>query len=294
MLKVFCARKVFQSLLLISIIFQLVGCAISPKQVCSNAVQIPETILSAKVVLLGEQHGTSEMPKFVTDSVCQFLAKGLSVDVGLELPIDEQARFDQYLRSGGKYEDIKALLNSSFWQRKSEEQDGRTSIAMLALIEWVRDVRTRGSNISLFAFDKSLAINTDKLPRDEAMAANISERISRSTSDVTIVFAGNYHAMKVPLEGTSIKPMGSFLRYPQTVAFLLGHDGGTAWQCSSSRCGVVEAGKCETPMPKKQKISLIGQEFPSWAKHLKVGYDGYFDISCVTASLPANAAQSQR
>lgn len=283
-----------QKLVLVPMVFQLVGCATSSKLTCSNDVQMPEAVISAKVVLLGEQHGTNEMPKFVTDAACQFLAKGFSVDVGLEFPVDEQARFEQYLRSEGKSEDIKALLNSSFWQRKSEEQDGRSSVAMLALIEWARDMRKRGSNILLFAFDKSLTGSADKPPRDEAMAANISKRIDGSVADVTIIFAGNYHTMKAAHEGAYAKPMGSFLRYPRTVAFLLDHDGGNAWQCAPGHCGVVVAGKCEIEVSAHHKTSGIIQEFPSWAKHLKVGYDGHIEIGCVTASLPANAASSQK
>ena len=265
-----------------------------PELVCPSSVLVPEAMLNAKVILLGEQHGTREMPKFATDVACQLASKGFAVDVGLEIPADEQARIDEYLRSEGTNADVKALLDSTFWQRSADRQDGRSSVAMFGIIEWVREARRRGSNFRLFAFDVTSTITTDKRSRDEVMAANISARIDHSASDVSLIFAGNYHTMKVSREGSDMKPMGSFLHYPRTLAYFLNHDGGTAWQCSSAtRCESNDVGKCPASELAKSQPGNVAREFPNWARQVKAGYDGHIDIGCVSASPPANARQKR-
>ena len=51
------------------------------------------------VMMLGELHGTQEVPRFVAQSACQVAAAGTPVTVGLELPVENQERVATFLRS---------------------------------------------------------------------------------------------------------------------------------------------------------------------------------------------------
>src|SRR5262249_34099841 len=78
-------------------------------------------------VLLGELHGNNETPRLVGELAIHATALG-AVRVGLEIPVDQQARIDRFLASAGVGGDRQALLRGRFWTR--DLQDGRSSAAM--------------------------------------------------------------------------------------------------------------------------------------------------------------------
>jgi hypothetical protein len=96
-----------------------------------------ELLKPGALVLLGEIHGTAEVPLFVGRLACQATAKGLRVRVGLEIPQEEQARIDAFLSATDADAAKQSLLQGPFWTR--DMQDGRSSEAMLALLTRLRD-----------------------------------------------------------------------------------------------------------------------------------------------------------
>lgn len=169
------------------------------------------------ILWFGETHGTEESPRFVGDVVCQ-IARLDSVQLGLEIPQDEQMRIHQYLMDG----DRAALIAGPFWSLR----DGRSSQAMLSLLDRVREMRERGGRIEVVAFDAGGA------DRDQAMAKAVSG--ARNPNGVFVALSGNTHSRKTQRDGTT-----------PAVAHLVAeklpvrtHDvvasGGTMWGCVST------------------------------------------------------------
>ena len=81
-----------------------------------------------QVMLLGELHGTREVPRFVALGTCQVASRGTPVTVGLELPVENQERVRRFIASAGTEQDQALLMESPFW--RSPYPDGRSSEAV--------------------------------------------------------------------------------------------------------------------------------------------------------------------
>ncbi|VXB94225.1 hypothetical protein [Massilia sp. 9I] len=170
---------------------------------------------SARIILVGEIHGTREYPALVARLACAALDGGRPVTLALEIPQDEQARLTAYMASLGNDAARSALTSGSrFWEKV---RDGRSSIAVLALIEQARRWRIQGLPLELIAIDKPQgAAGT----RDEHMAARIRSASMTAPEMVVIALAGNGHTRLAPLSPGHLAglpkgvdtPMGMLLR----------------------------------------------------------------------------------
>ena len=180
-------------------------------------------------LLLGELHGTQEVPRFVERAVCH-TAFARPVVLALELPASEQRALERYLGSEGSAEDVRALTLGDVWHRP--HQDGRTSRAVLALIEAARVLNRQGLPVSLLAYD---APQLQGSPRDRAMAERLLSARAQESDSVFLVLTGNVHASTQ--RGTSwdrdYEPMGWHLaRTRHPVRSLDAFYGpGRAWTC---------------------------------------------------------------
>lgn len=118
------------SLLLSAALFSCRGFA---SQDCQPVPGLDEILQSGTVLLLGEMHGTVEGPRFLSNAVCRALGRDLQVTVGLEIPIQEDASVERFLKSADQADDVSRLLSSGFWSR--EYQDGRSSLASVIAAE---------------------------------------------------------------------------------------------------------------------------------------------------------------
>jgi hypothetical protein len=82
--------------------------------------------------------------------VCRLLLSGRAVVLAIGYPRDEQHLIDELLHARA-LSSQRALLASPFWSRPTE--DGRSSRAMLNLLDWVRQQVTRGTRVRIVAFD---------------------------------------------------------------------------------------------------------------------------------------------
>jgi hypothetical protein len=88
---------------------------------CGTPIEgLDPLIAPGKTLVLGEIHGTREVPAFVASAVCQAVYTG-PVVLGLEMPA--QPQFDAYLASDGGPQAQQALLAAPFWT--AAFQDGR-------------------------------------------------------------------------------------------------------------------------------------------------------------------------
>src|SRR5207302_1493589 len=150
----------------------LCACARRPES-CVPIPGLAPLLAPGALLVFGEVHGTREIPAFVGEVACAAARAG-RVRVGLELPASDAPLLRRFLDG-----DEGALGHSEPWRRPALGS-GRTSAAMLALLQRLRALRRAGAPVEPFFFDEM-----DAGPkRDEQMAANISAERKKSDSDI--------------------------------------------------------------------------------------------------------------
>lgn len=233
------------------------------------------------ILLLGEMHGTRESPAFVANAACLAGRAATKVTVGLEIPDPEAPRVTAYLASEGTAADRAALVAGDFWRRPG--QDGRSSQAMVGLIESLRRLERQGYPVRLSLIDREI---DDRDRRDRFMADRLKAAAEAAPGDLLLVLTGNLHARtKDGLPWDAKRPnMGAFLVKDlpsrKIVALDVSNAGGETWACipDMQHCGIhplklVRPGEAE-------KVVLYPQVDA-------VGFHGYYHVGKVTAAGPA-------
>jgi erythromycin esterase-like protein len=241
---------------------------------CGAPIRGLETLRDAELLLVGEMHGTEESPAFLARLLCE---RGAAPTVlGLEMPASEQPALDAFLASDGGALAIRALVAGAHWQMA--DQDGRSSLAMLALVETARRARQQGRALDVVAFDIEPPGGAD---RDARMAKNLLAARAAHPGAALIVLTGNIHASTV--KGTpwdpDLVPMGAHLRSADAPVRSVDvrYAGGTAWVCMmDGGCGAAElTGRDRGPAPFVEAITD------------RPGFDAIYYVGALTASPPA-------
>ena len=193
-------------------------------------------------VVIGEMHGNAESPAIFADAVC-LTAEVTPVIVALELPPSEQDAIDRYLASDGGADARLQFLQSPMWN--SPFKDGRSSVAMVELIERLRTLHIAGRVARVVAFSPELREAPASTEAYEALMALEISRASRN-GYITLVLTGNVHASRTPvIWGEQYLPMAGHLPRPLTVTFDITGNGGETWACSGDPiiCGPMDNGR---------------------------------------------------
>jgi erythromycin esterase-like protein len=234
-----------------------------------------EIVKDAQTILLGELHGTNEMPAFAANLVCHLLEQGRSVTVAVELPTNWTPAMRE---AATQRQGLKANGWNEYWK------DGRTSAAMLRLLENVSAMKQKGAAVEPFGFD--MAKHDPNADRDKLMAENLLKAIKQRPKDVLLVLTGNLHARAKRDTHPFVKvPMAVWLAEStpeRRQVSLLGHyNSGSAWICSSAtECGAQQFGTEQT----SDKSGIAGLKD---AALQAIGYDAAFYLGTITASPPA-------
>jgi len=235
---------------------------------------LPDVAAANSLILIGEVHGTNEVPRAVGDMACQIAASGRRVVVAIEHEVGDQAVLDEAVERG----DRQALIAGAAWTRAY--QDGRTSAAMADLIMRVHAMHSAGLDVSVAAF------STQSRTREADMAANLRDIAAANAEGTVLALTGNLHARTVP--GTPMDPAfktaGSYLiqDIPAYAINAVATDG-SWWVCTSDSandCGVHEGGD-----PTRTSPATIRPR-----PERTDGYDAELDLGALTASPPATAA----
>jgi hypothetical protein len=189
------------------------------------------------LVVFGEQHGTSEAPAFVSNTVCALAMSGNRVAVAIEWPVRLNDDLQGALLKSSQEFDFE-LMNLL----PREKVDGTTSVAMLDLVKRIHNLKSRGYDVNVFAFGGfetgeqfarlSKLVGQNQI--EAAYAENIEKQIRGRGYDFVLVLVGNLHAIKTPvrLGEMVINPMAVRLSesHPTTSLNML-HDSGSAWSC---------------------------------------------------------------
>ena len=191
-------------------------------------------------LFVGETHGTAETPAIFGDLVCAASLER-KVVVAIEQNPDEQPAIDAYLASDGGDVARATFLRARIWTNRLK--DGRSSQAMLALIERLRLLKASGRIAGVRGFqalgDERAGENYDARI-NRGMADQLTRIAADNPSALVIVLTGSVHASKDSIDfgGGAIVPAAARLPAARTVSILAEGDGGTAWICGSlESCG---------------------------------------------------------
>lgn len=235
---------------------------------CSPLAQVPKS----EVTLIGEIHGTNEIPVLAVEQACTLAQSGKQVIFFLELPRGEQAAVDRFLASEGKQRDRDSLISSKFWQSE-EIDDGRSSIAIVDLFERVRVLRAQGAKISTLLDD---GFESDD--RDMAMAKAILSARESFPEAAIIALLGGLHSSESPArERHPYQAVGYRLKELQPLTVYVNFRG-WSWGCTQKGCGVM-------------KVGVVGQNSVFFkyipGDEIDHAHDGVVNLPKVTASPPA-------
>ena len=251
---------------------------------CGQAIiGLTKRVQPGGVMLLGELHGTQEVPRFIAQSVCQLVTAGMPVSVGLELPVENEARVTQFLQSQGQEADWLKLMESPFW--RSPYPDGRGSAAVANMLEQLRQLRAQGLDVTAFVYDHP-KLNGQK--REDALAATVLSHVKAAPTRFHLVVSGNVHsrtAQGLPWD-KGYRPMGRLLKeqLQDVIALDMAYDSGSAWICAAD-----EVGRKLDCGVKAAKGKDNGDRFfvHVWDSPNAEGYHGVFYVGPVSASGPA-------
>ena len=265
---------------------ETVGANDAPDFDCNPYDGVEEVLAKAEthIIILGEKHGTNEGPDAFYSLVCELAQQGLPVRVGLEMNRNFSGTLNAFL---DRPDDLDWLRERThpFWTYG----DGRSSGAMLKLLQDVADLRGAGMAVEPFGFDSTTGQVGEDLNafvfggRDAAMAENVDTE-SANFEGAIILLVGNVHARKTQVEydGRGYLPMAGKIESRPTVSLNMYFQTGTAW-VHMIRNGESTQGETEFS-------SGLGPDTPVRAFDLSEsphGYDGVYYTGPITASPPA-------
>lgn len=245
---------------------------------CVPLRNVDSILVAGRITLFGELHGTEQMPAFVGNVLCHAWKRHVPTTLALELASESSPRFDAFVHSASDSLSARAeLLADSVW--REDPPDGRTSQAMLLLLERARSFSRAGADVRVILFSRPSTPT-----RDSTMAAELSRAIASEPSRVVVVLTGNIHSRvgAGTASDSSFRPMGLRLRdlvRPRRVVGLdASYQSGTAWVCltDGTPCGAHSLSGRGVVPPDDIELGPLEKR-----------YDGLFGVGAIVASPPA-------
>lgn len=230
------------------------GCAresASPE--AKEARSICAAVPPASVIVIGELHGTVEAPRLFRELVqCRSNESANGLLVGLEIPPGALAAVMELPADATGAATLHHLSKNGFWKNA---RDGRTSIANLDLIEYLREGQ-RDGRLTVFAFDgrRSATDNFSEVAT-EAFKDALSQTGSKGSNPDVLMLTGNGHATMAEDNGSLGRGLADAGMRPYVFQTAFGS--GEAWVCRLGECGVsrVDSGGCESHTSTESKIA---------------------------------------
>lgn len=253
----------------------------NPKKVLPNGIR--DFIEQKKLVVVGEIHGTKEVPALFGELVSSLANEKTKTLVVLEINQSSQTAISDFLKDG----DEKELAKDEFFSRKY--QDGRSSKAMVGLLKKL----SRLKNVTVLCMDP-LGTNPSMTAqeRDTAMATFISNNMGQY--ERTFVLSGNIHSASVvgtPWEKDfrpmvyELKSMLTNFSEDKLLNILVRYEKVDSWNCQG-----VEADSCAARYGKKNSSDY--STAVNWNNYFLLenpvanGHNGTIFVRSTQVSLP--------
>lgn len=239
----------------------------------------------ARYVFVGEHHGTTETPAAFAQLVCDAAARG-PVTVALEFPDTMQADFDAFLAAADDAAAAATLHDTPFWTRAPDRQDGRSSVAMLEMLQSIRRLKAEGRDVTIHAFmsGQRRPAGFDQNYHELAMATGLARAATARPEARVLVLVGSLHAAKARAEHwEDLLPAAAHLPPAEVIALDVPQQGGQAWSCGVDRCGITDVISVHDPAERGVTLKSVDNGV----------YDGVLAVGPITASAPAVSAAAQ-
>ncbi|WP_226637215.1 hypothetical protein [Brevundimonas poindexterae] len=191
----------------------------------------------ARIIVIGELHGTAEVPAAFAEMVCEAAQRG-PVTVALELPQGMQPEMDAFLAAEDDAAALLALEGTPFLDPTMI--DGRTSLAMVAMLNRIRALRAEGLDVTIHLFQPSSGRPAGFVQSwyELDMAKALSEGIYARPEARVLALVGNLHASKTAIDDMPHVGLPAFAHFRPAEVFSLQvmWQGGEAWTCNPE-CG---------------------------------------------------------
>lgn len=236
----------------------------------------PET----RYVIIGEIHGTSEAPAAFAQIVCSASQQG-PVIAAVELPQPLQPQLDVFIAAPDAVPSEAALLRAEACT--SANADGRTSLAILEMLQSLRRLKANGADITLLAFQPSRSPPRGFSPNyyELDMAAVLAEGAMARPNARMLVLVGNLHAIKTRVDSFDLTPAVAHLPANEVVSLYVAEQGGEGWNCTEV-CG-----------PREILVIDSHSEGVTLQPYRGGRYDGVLGLGPATASPPAAERRPQ-
>ncbi len=240
---------------------------------------VREFLEEKKIILIGEIHGTQEVPELFGNIVATIASEKVKTLVVLEINQTSQSAIDAFLKT--RKDAI--LARDVFFSRKY--QDGRSSKAMVGLLRRLSKL----PNVTVLCLDPPIAVAQE---RDTGMASFINSKMN--SYDHTLILSGNVHSSTVigtpwdknfrPM-GYELKSMATNLNEDQIFNILVRYEKVDSWNCQG-----VDASSCFARYGKKLPTDYSMAE--NWNMYflqedaLKDGHLGTIFIRSTRVSFP--------
>jgi len=216
------------------------------RSVCSNSGMVFNEAVSTlgqfDALVIGETHGTNEVPRDFLALICRSLVLEKKIQVGLEIPSDavDAARLARLVRNGHRAKDI--LARSGFWRLS---RDGRSSVSSARMVQYLLELEEAGF-IRVVGFDMRV---TGQEPFGDTASDHLlgDSELKTKTSRLLILLTGHGHADFATGSNSLSNSLAN--RGLSVLQLEYTHSGGTAWVCMSGKCGKTEIpprGHCTT------------------------------------------------
>jgi hypothetical protein len=189
-----------------------------------------------RLILLGELHGTREVPALAAALTERYAAEG-PVVLAVEIDHAKHRAIDAFIGSNGGPRARARLRDRAYWSRGDAAHDGRRNDDLLELFERVRRLRRDGHAVAVLAFD--VTGTPDHHARDRGMATVLRAAYGALPRGRLVVVAGNVHAMlERPRDAPAMMqvPAGAYLRDLDPVSLRITARTGAFWACLDA-CG---------------------------------------------------------
>lgn len=195
-----------------------------------------------RLVVLGEMHGTREIPLLAGDLIERW-SDASPVLLALEIPAREHDALREAVASGGADAAIGRLRQRAWWQVPADENDGRRSEDVLALVRRIGRLKSSGRDVAILPFDPRDVRCYQRGTCEAAMAHVLRRAHDAFPQGRIVIVTGNVHAMRArpanAPDGFPKQPMTALLRDLKPYSVNVTAERGAYWACGDT-CGIFE------------------------------------------------------
>ncbi|WP_145734233.1 hypothetical protein [Nitrospirillum pindoramense] len=254
---------------------------------CTPVPGVDTFLDSAKTYfVVGDLHGTAEIPAMVADIACAAAVKFHKVVLALEFPVTNAEALSNFSR----HPESPAAALPFFAADPGGMADGRSSVAMARMLEHVRTLAGPDIAVSFVPF-QPVPASSDPGLYEKAMAVGIIAAHQAHPDAKILIFVGRTHARKAPTDRNgALLPMAATLPARETVSLDVSPTGGSAWNCRGTSLTLTDVKCGPNPLGEAADIPPAGITMISGA-----AYDGTLSVGKPFSASPpvAPPASSQ-